>query len=144
MQRVLEAGGKLEAVPVHDVAGLLKQWFRELPEPVVPKPLQTLLLRSASPKNTLDFRSMPPSAYRVLERSPSISTEGFCKSVGQMRVWPPPFVQPTAGIATCRLRRCVATHFGCIGSLGRRVCLLSRRLWHRGCSARNAPPTRAF
>ncbi|KAM7282273.1 unconventional myosin-IXa isoform X3 [Ixodes scapularis] len=73
VERVLEAGGKLEAVPVHDVAGLLKQWFRELPEPVVPKPLQTLLLRCQRERGLeavqLALLVLPTGHVRVLRHT---------------------------------------------------------------------------
>ncbi|KAM7291821.1 unconventional myosin-IXa isoform X1 [Ixodes scapularis] len=73
LRRVLEAGGKLEAVPVHDVAGLLKQWFRELPEPVVPKPLQTLLLRCQRERGLeavqLALLVLPTGHVRVLRHT---------------------------------------------------------------------------
>lgn len=73
LRRALEAGGKLEAVPVHDVAGLLKQWFRELPEPVVPKPLQTLLLRCQRERGLeavqLALLVLPTEHVRVLRHT---------------------------------------------------------------------------
>ncbi|CAN7995811.1 unnamed protein product [Ixodes hexagonus] len=73
LRRTVEAGGRLEDVPAHDVAGLLKQWFRELPEPVFPKPLQTLLLRCQRERGLeavlLALLVLPTEHVRVLRHT---------------------------------------------------------------------------
>ncbi|XP_067131963.1 rho GTPase-activating protein gacF-like isoform X2 [Centruroides vittatus] len=45
LRKYLENGGNLDYAQPHDVSSLLKQWFRELPEPVIPKNVQNIFLR---------------------------------------------------------------------------------------------------
>ena len=53
-----EANDSLECIknlPLHDVASLLKQWFRELPNPVVPYIMTDALRKADEDKNLMDF-----------------------------------------------------------------------------------------
>ncbi|XP_064490405.1 uncharacterized protein LOC135401763 isoform X2 [Ornithodoros turicata] len=45
LRRNIESGQSLQGAQVHDVAGILKQWFRELPETVVPEYMNELIMR---------------------------------------------------------------------------------------------------
>lgn len=77
LRRTLENGGNLKGAQVHDVAAILKQWFRELPETVVPKSLNELIIRCMHLQSTelhvqafqLVCLLLPPEHLHVLQHT---------------------------------------------------------------------------